>query len=147
MLRRLKADESGLTLIEIMIVIVILGLLATVIAPNVLPQRDKAKVAKAQHDIAVLETALQLYSLNVGDYPTTEQGLQALWEPPNPIPENWEKAVEKPLFKDSWGNNYVYLYPGNHQGYDYDLYSLGKDGKEGGDSFDADITNWIEETE
>jgi len=147
MLKRLQADESGMTLIEIMIVIVILGLLASVIAPRVLTAPNKARVAKGKQEIAALETALQLYSLNVGDYPSTEQGLPALWTAPNPEPANWEQTLDKPTFKDPWGNDYVYLYPGNHEGYDYDLYSLGKDGKESGDDFDADITNWIEETE
>ena len=148
MLKRLRADESGMTLIEITIVIVILGLLASFIAPRVLNAPDKAKVAKAKQELAALENALQMYSIAVGDYPTTEQGLSALWKIPNPPPENWDGPyVTKPNFKDPWGRDYVYVSPGTHEGYDYDLYSLGKDGKEGGESFDADLTNWVEETE
>lgn len=149
MLKRLKSDESGLTLIEITIVIVILGLLASFIAPKVMTAPDKAKIAKAKQEIAALENALQTYAIDVGDYPTAEQNLQALWRVPNPEPENWGGPyITKPAFKDPWGNDYVYVYPGAHEGYDYDLYSLGKDKKEGGDPpFNADITSWIEETE
>ncbi|MDE0186006.1 MAG: type II secretion system major pseudopilin GspG [Candidatus Poribacteria bacterium] len=148
MLKQLKAGESGVTLIELLIVIVILGLLAGVIALNVMPQIDNAKVATSRQDIERLKMALNLYSLQVGDYPTTEQGLEALWNPPNPVPANWNGPyVEKPKFEDSWGNEYIYQYPGNHAGYNYDLYSLGKDGKQGGDGYNADITNWIEETQ
>ena len=147
MLKRLKLDESGLTLIEITIVIVILGLLASFIAPRVLNAPDKAKVAKAKMEISALETALGGYAIDVGDYPTVEQNLQALWQIPNPEPENWSGPyINKPIFTDPWGNSYMYVYPGTRAGYDYDLYSLGKDGQEGGADFNADITNWIEET-
>ena len=146
MFKRLKSDESGLTLIEITIVIVILGLLASFIAPRVLNAPDKAKVAKAKMEISALETALGGYAIDVGDYPTVEQNLRALWEVPNPEPENWNGPyINKPIFTDPWGNSYVYVYPGTRIGYDYDLYSFGKDGREGGTDFSADITNWIQE--
>ena len=146
MLKQLKSDQSGLTLIEITIVIVILGLLASFIAPRVLNAPDKAKVAKAKLEISALETALGGYAIDIGDYPTVEQNLQALWQVPNPEPENWSGPyINKPIFRDPWGNNYVYVYPGSRAGYDYDLYSLGKDGKEGGTDFNTDITNWIQE--
>ena len=146
MFERLKSDESGLTLIEITIVIVILGLLASFIAPRVLNAPDKAKVAKAKMEISALETALGGYAIDVGDYPTVEQNLRALWEVPNPEPENWSGPyINKPIFTDPWGNSYVYVYPGTRIGYDYDLYSFGKDGREGGTDFSADITNWIQE--
>ncbi len=146
MFKRLKSDESGLTLIEITIVIVILGLLASFIAPRVLNAPDKAKVAKAKMEISALETALGGYAIDVGDYPTVEQNLRALWEVPNPEPENWSGPyINKPIFTDPWGNSYVYVYPGTRIGYDYDLYSFGKDGREGGTDFSADITNWIQE--
>ena len=146
MFKRLKSDESGLTLIEITIVIVILGLLASFIAPRVLNAPDKAKVAKAKMEISALETALGGYAIDVGDYPTVEQNLRALWEVPNPEPENWSGPyINKPIFTDPWGNSYVYVYPGTRIGYDYDLYSFGKDGREGGTNFSADITNWIQE--
>ena len=148
MLKQLKADESGMTLIEITIVIVILGLLASFIAPRVLNAPDKARVAKAKQELAALENALHMYSIGIGDFPTSEQGLKALWKAPDPQPENWEGPyITKPTFKDPWGRDYVYVYPSNHEGYDFDLSSLGKDGKEGGESFDEDITSWVEETE
>ncbi len=148
MLKRLKSDEAGLTLIEITIVIVILGLLASFIAPRVLNAPDKAKVAKAKLEIGALENALEMYAIEVGDYPTVEQNLRALWEAPNPEPENWNGPyLRKQSFTDPWGNNYVYAYPGIHAGYDYDLYSFGKDGKEGGQGFNADITSWIQEVD
>ena len=146
MLKRLKSDESGLTLIEITIVIVILGLLASFIAPRVLNAPDKAKVAKAKLEISSLETALGGYAIDVGDYPTVEQNLQALWQVPNPEPENWSGPyINKPIFTDPWGNSYIYVYPGTRVGYDYDLYSFGKDGKEGGTDFNTDVTSWIQE--
>lgn len=149
MFRCLTKDESGMTLIEITIVIIILGLLGSFIAPRILTAPDKARVSKAKQEIAALETALQGYSISVGDYPTTEQGLEALWTAPNPTPENWDGPyITKPNFRDPWGEAYVYMYPGNHQGYDFDLFSMGKDKKAGGDSpFNSDITSWIEETE
>ena len=148
MLKRLKSDESGLTLIEITIVIVILGLLASFIAPRVLNAPDKAKVAKAKLEIGALETALGGYAIDIGDYPTVEQNLQALWQVPNPEPENWSGPyINKPIFTDPWGNNYIYVYPGTRAGYDYDLSSLGKDGKEGGTDFNTDVTSWIQETD
>ena len=143
MLSQLRADQSGLTLIELTIVIVILGILATFIAPRVMDAPHKARVAKAQIEIGNLKTALDLYAVQIGDYPTTEQGLEALWRAPSPIPQNWTGPyIQSQTFVDPWNNPYVYRSPGTHEGYDYDLYSLGKDGKVGGVNYDADITNW-----
>lgn len=148
MLSQLRADQSGLTLIELTIVIVILGILATFIAPRVMDAPQKARVSKAQLEIGSLQTALELYAIEIGDYPTTEQGLQALWTAPSPSPQNWAGPYLKTeTFVDPWNNPYVYRNPGTHPGYDYDLYSLGKDGKVGGVSYDADITNWEALTE
>lgn len=139
----LLADESGLTLIELTIVIVILGILAAVIAPRVLNTPDRARVSKAKLEIGGIKTALDLYAIDVGNYPTNEQGLDALWRAPSPTPPNWEGPyIGTQNFIDPWNNAYVYRYPGSRPGYDYELYSLGKDGKIGGESFDADITNW-----
>lgn len=147
MFTQLKSDESGLTLIELTIVIVILGILAAVIAPRVMNWPQKANVSKAQTEISGLKTALEMYAISVGDYPTTEQGLTALWRAPSPAPPNWDGPyIDSPTFEDPWGNPYVYRQPGTHQGYQYDLYSMGKDGKVGGTELDADITNWVEET-
>ena len=147
MFMQLKSDESGLTLIELTIVIVILGILAAFIAPRVMDWPQKANVSKAKTEIGSLKTALEMYTIDIGNYPTTEQGLNALWSAPSPAPPNWSGPyIGSPSFEDPWGNPYVYRQPGTHTGYDYDLYSMGKDGKVGGTGLDADITNWVEET-
>lgn len=147
MFTQLKSDESGLTLIELTIVIVILGILAAFIAPRVMNWPQKANVSKAQTEISGLKTALEMYAIAVGDYPTTEQGLTALWRAPSPAPPNWDGPyIDSPTFEDPWGNPYVYRQPVTRTGYDYELYSMGKDGKVGGTELDADITNWVEET-
>lgn len=147
MFKQMRTDESGLTLIELTIVIVILGILAAFIAPRIINAPQKANVSKASLEIGNLKTALQLYATEVGEYPTTEQGLEALWRAPSPAPPNWQGPyLEQQLTSDPWGNSYVYRNPGSHYGYDYDLLSYGKDGKEGGIGFDADITNWIQES-
>ena len=147
MFTQLKSDESGLTLIELTIVIVILGILAAFIAPRVMNWPQKANVSKAQTEISGLKTALEMYAISVGDYPTTEQGLSALWRAPSPAPPNWDGPyIDSPTFEDPWGNPYVYRQPVTRLGYDYELYSMGKDGKVGGTELDADITNWVEET-
>ena len=147
MFYELKKDESGLTLIELTIVIVILGILAAFIAPRVINAPQQAKVAKAQTEINSIKTALEQYAITTGEYPTTEQGLSALWRVPSPAPMNWAGPyVDSPNFMDPWDNPYVYRQPSTHYGYDYDLYSMGKDGKVGGTDLDADITNWVDET-
>lgn len=143
----LKSDQSGLTLIELTIVIVILGILAAFIGPRIFDTPQKAKVAKAQTELNGIKTALEQYAITTGEYPTTEQGLNALWRVPSPAPANWDGPyVGGPNFVDPWNNPYVYRQPSTHYGYDYDLYSMGRDGKVGGTEFDADITNWVDET-
>lgn len=147
MFKQLKSDESGLTLIELTIVIVILGILAAFIAPRVMDWPQKANVSKAKTEISSLKTALEMYTIDIGDYPTTEQGLSALWLAPSPAPPNWSGPyIGTPSFEDPWGNAYVYRQPVSRPGYDYELYSMGKDGKVGGTGLDADITSWIEES-
>lgn len=147
MFAALKSDQSGLTLIELTIVIVILGILAAFIAPRVINAPQQAKVAKAQTEINGIKTALEQYAIATGEYPTTEQGLSALWRSPSPTPPNWDGPyIDSPNFIDPWNSPYVYRQPSTHYGYDYDLYSTGKDGKVGGTELDADITNWVDET-
>lgn len=147
MFKQLKKDESGLTLIELTIVIVILGILAAFIAPRIINAPQKANVSKAKIEISNLSTALQLYATEVGQFPSSEQGLDALWRAPNPAPPNWGGPyIQQPITNDPWGNPYVYLNPSNHTGYDFDLMSYGRDGKLGGIDFDADITSWIDES-
>lgn len=138
-------NNSGFTLIELMVVVVILGILATVVLPKIMGRPDEAKQVKAKVDISALETALKLYKLDMGDYPTTEQGLEALVKPPEnqQDQENWEKGgyIEKgKVPKDPWGGEYIYLSPGME--HEYDIISYGADGVPGGSGKNRDILNW-----
>lgn len=137
--------ETGFTLIELMVVIVILGLLAGLILPRFIGQSDTAKRQAAKTQMALLESALKMYKLDNGSYPTTEQGLKALVEPPasGNLPKNWRKGgyLEKgKVPKDPWKNEFIYVYPGSHG--DFDITSLGADGEPGGEDFDKDINSW-----
>jgi general secretion pathway protein G len=137
---------SAFTLIELMVVIVILGILAAFVVPRLTKRPEDARVTKAKLEVSNLEQALELYYLDNGMYPSTEQGLAALIEKPQTgdIPQGWKEGgylAKGRLANDPWGNPYVYVAPGIHNA-DFDLYSLGKDGQEGGEGYDADITNW-----
>ncbi|MFT6551940.1 MAG: general secretion pathway protein G [Zhongshania marina] len=137
--------QSGFSLLEIMVVIVIMGLLVAVVAPNVLQNQDRAMVEKARADISVLEQALDMYKLDNHVYPTTDQGLQALVKRPDtgPTPKNYRSnGYIKRLPEDPWGNPYVFIQPGEHGA--FDLYSTGADGEEGGEELASDIVNWQE---
>jgi general secretion pathway protein G len=135
--------SRGFTLIEIMVVVIIIGLLAAVIVPQVISKVDEARVAKAKQDIQALETALTMFRLDNSKYPTTEQGLQALvQQPTDPSIRHWRPGgYLQHVSKDPWGNEYQYTSPGQHS-HDYDLFSLGADGQPGGEGNDADIGNW-----
>ena len=140
-----KRSDRGFTLIEILIVIVILGILVWQIAPRIMGKPEEARRVKAQMDIATLETALKLYKLDNGRYPSSEQGLQALVEAPTVgvLPRKWREGgyLEKAKVpNDPWGSEYVYLSPGLHG--DFDLMSYGSDGQPGGEGDDEDINNW-----
>jgi general secretion pathway protein G len=137
---------EAFTLLELMVVVVILGILAAFIVPRISKRPEDARVTKARIEISNLEQALELYYLDTGVYPSSDQGLRALIEMPDTgdVSENWKAGgylAKSKLPKDPWGNEYVYMSPGVHNE-DYDLYSLGKDGIEGGEGYDADITNW-----
>ena len=139
------SKQAGFTLIELMVVIIILGVLAGLIIPRVMGRPDEARQAKAKIQIESIESALKLYKLDNGGYPTTEQGLKALVEAPTAgnLPKNWRQGgyLEKgKVPKDPWKNEFVYICPGIHG--DFDLSSLGADGEPGGEGFDADINNW-----
>ena len=139
----LRRNQSGFTLIEIMVVVVILGILAALVVPQVMNRPDQAKVTVAKGDIKAIGAALDMYKLDNFAYPSTQQGLEALVSRPsgNPPAKNWSKdGYLKKLPIDPWGNTYQYLSPGSKG--TYDLYSLGADGKEGGSDNDADIANW-----
>jgi len=138
-----RSSEAGFTLIEIMVVIVILAVLATLVAPKILGRTDDAKVTKAKVDIQSLNGALDMYRLDNGFYPGTDQGLEALVSQPSgePAPKKWRQGgyVNK-LPNDPWGNPYLYLSPGTHGS--VDIWSQGADGAPGGDGLDADIGSW-----
>ncbi|HEX8624595.1 MAG TPA: type II secretion system major pseudopilin GspG [Allosphingosinicella sp.] len=123
--------EAGFTLVELMVVIVIIGLLATVVVINVMPATDKAAITKAKADVGVLEQGVEMYRLNKLRYPSGSEGLQAV------VAERYVKRLPK----DPWGNPYVYAAPGR-DGRQFDIYSFGADGREGGEGEDADIGNW-----
>jgi general secretion pathway protein G len=140
--KRQRPRRNGFTLVELMVVIVIIGLLATIVALNVLPSGDTARVQKAKADIATIEQGLELYRLQIGTYPTTTQGLQALVSAPAGADAARYQAggYVKKLPKDPWGRDYLYASPGQHG--QADVWTLGADGKDGGQGIDADIGSW-----
>lgn len=139
-------NNAGFSLVEILVVLVIMGLLISIVAPTVLNQADEARVQKARADFKNIETALKMYRLDNYVYPTTEQGLEALVQPSSldPEPRNFRQGgylEELPV--DPWGRPYLYMHPGEHR--EVDIYTLGADGLSGGEDQNADIGNWKEE--
>jgi len=134
--------SAGFSILELLLVLVILGILAGIVATRFTGTTEKANIAAATTQLNNLKGALTRYEIAIGSFPTTQQGLAALSELPSGVDENkWERFIEEKVKNDPWGNPYVYRYPGEHNN-DYDLYCLGPDGKEGSDD---DITNWSEE--
>lgn len=138
-------NKKGFTLIEIMVVIVILALLAALVGPKLMGRTDDAKITDARVQVKNIETALKLYKLDNGSYPSTEQGLGALVAKPTVgvIPKSYKDEgylESKKVPKDPWGNDYLYVSPGEHG--DYDLFSYGADGAKGGEGKNVDITSW-----
>lgn len=135
--------QSGFTLIEVLIVVVILGILAGLIVPRIMDRPDQARVVAAKNDIQAIISALKLYRLDNGSYPSTQQGLDALVKRPETgdIPRNWKPGgyLER-LPKDPWGSDYQYLNPGVHS--EIDVFSFGADRKPGGENYDADVGSW-----
>ncbi len=143
--RNTAGNSNGFTLIELMVVIVILGILAGLIVPRIMDRPEQAKQLKARMLIESISTALKLYKLDNGAYPTTEQGLQALVEQPSSgnAPKKWRAGgyLEKgKVPKDPWGNDFIYLSPGIHG--EFDLIAYGADGASGGEDKNADINSW-----
>jgi general secretion pathway protein G len=139
----------GFTLIEILVVVLIIGLLTTVIATNLIGRAEQAKVQLAKTQIKTLSDQLELYRLDNGRYPTEGQGLEALVRAPSsdPAPRNYPPGgyVKADALMDPWGTSYQYQQPGQHNTHSFDLYSFGPDGMEGGDGESADIANWSED--
>ena len=137
---RQRLQQAGFTLIELMIVVVILGLLATIVVPRILDRPEQARRMKAKIDIRSIESALAFFKTDTGRFPTTSEGLEVLVSDPGIKGYNSDGYLDKvPL--DPWGNRYLYLYPGVHSR-DYDLESYGKDGEDGGTENNADIESW-----
>lgn len=137
------SPPSGFTLIEILVVVVILAILVGLVAPRIMERPDEARVVAAKNDVRAIETALKLYRLDNGTYPTTEQGLSALVEKPQTgnVPPNWKPGgyLDR-LPKDPWGHDYQYLSPGIHG--EIDVFTYGSDGAPGGDGINSDIGSW-----
>ena len=135
--------QSGFTLIEIMVVVVIIGILGALVVPNFLGQADETRITAARSDISSIGNALDLYRLHNHNYPSTDQGLEALVNKPSGYPEakNWQAdGYLKKVPNDPWGNPYQYISPGANGA--YDLLSLGADNREGGEGANADINSW-----
>ena len=133
--------QRGFSLIEIMVVVVILGILAALVVPKIISRPDEARVVKAKQDVMSIQSALDLYKLDNGFYPTTDQGIHALVQRPSngQMPSNWQSYL-KSVPKDPWGHDYIYLNPGEHD--DVDVFTYGADGQPGGTGTNADVGNW-----
>jgi general secretion pathway protein G len=140
--RNVNKDARGFTLIEVLVVITILTILAALIVPRIMDRPDQARVVAARNDVRAIEAALNLYRLDNGVYPTTEQGLSALVQKPasGNVPRNWTKPYLDRVPKDPWQNDYQYLSPGLHG--EIDVWSQGSDGQPGGEGYAADIGSW-----
>ncbi len=140
-----RSSAAGFSLLELMVVVVIMSILALVIMPRIIDRPDQARVARVKSDLAVLSGALKLYKLDNFRYPTTEQGLRALIDPPTtaPVPQNYaQNGYIDRLPVDPWGSEYQYLQPGVHD--EIDIFTLGADGVSGGSGMDSDIGSWSE---
>lgn len=139
---RRPVHAAGFTLLEIMVVVVILGILAAFVVPRFMDRPGEARQVRAKQDVQAISTALNLYRLDNFGYPTTDQGLQALVSAPSDVP-NWRQGgYLDAVPRDPWGREYVYLNPGQHG--EFDVYSLGADGRPGGEGENADVGNWTE---
>ena len=140
-----RALRAGFTLIELLVVIIVLGLLAGLVAPQILGRVSEARIKTAKTQIEMLGVALDNYRLDNGSYPTTDQGLEALVTKPtrSPLPLSWRGPyLRKGVPEDPWGRPYIYRSPGEHSRGAYDLSSLGRDGQSGGEDEDADSVSW-----
>ena len=137
MIRRLSRPR-GFTFLEIMLVVVIIGIMVAIVGPRLVGKTEKAKVAATKQQMSSIKTSLQMYEMQTGDFPTSDQGLEALVNKPSGVSEDvWEPVMDE-MPRDSWNQEFIYRYPGEH-GRDYDLISKGADGREGTED---DITNY-----
>jgi len=138
------AAPNGFSLIELIVVVAILGVLAAVVVPNLIDRPGKAKIERAKLDVTTIDGALEMYKLDNSNFPSTEQGLLALVEEPSGDPEapNWQVGgyVKGGMPTDPWGREYLYVNPGENSV--VDVYTLGRDGRAGGEGEDADLGNW-----
>ncbi|MDH3647578.1 MAG: type II secretion system major pseudopilin GspG [Gammaproteobacteria bacterium] len=138
---RKHKKQDGFTLIEVMVVVVILGILATLVVPTVIQNVSEARVNKAKSDIRTIESQLEMFRLHAFRYPTTDEGIEALVSAPGgDAADRWKGPYLPKLPKDPWSRPYLFISPGTHG--EMDLYSLGRDGQPGGDGEDVDIGNW-----
>jgi len=147
---KMRNRQTGFSLIEIMVVLVIIGLLVSVVAPNVLDRADDARIQKVEADFKAIETTLKIYRLDNYSYPTSEQGLEALIAKPtiDPIPTNWKKnGYLSSLPVDPWGRPYNYLSPAEYGNGEFDIFTLGADGVTGGENQNTDRGNWMNSVE
>jgi general secretion pathway protein G len=139
--RRVRRREAGVTLIEMLVVVTIIGLFVALVGPKLFQNVDRARVTQAKSQIEGFMTALVSYNQDTGTFPTSEQGLKALREKPGDVP-NWAGPyLAKDLPKDPWGHDYIYKFPGEHGG-DPEIICLGADGQPGGEGYNADIVSW-----
>lgn len=139
------ADDAGFTLIELLIVIAIIAILAGTVLPQFSGRREQARRSRATADIESLSTALDMFEADMGRYPTTEEGLAALFEAPSSSEDaaNWQGPyLKRKVTNDPWGRPYNYITPGEQNATSFDLWSYGRDGSEGGEGADADVVNW-----
>ena len=139
---KIKKNNKGFTLIEIMVVVIILGILTAIVAPNIIGRVGDAQITAAKQTIRSIEGALRMYRLDNFNYPNTEQGIEALSKKPiGQNARNWKGPYLDRIPEDPWGNKYLYMYPGLNG--EFDVYTYGRDGQPGGDGDDADIGNWM----
>jgi general secretion pathway protein G len=137
-----KKQRAGFTLVEIMVVVVILGILAATVIPQFISTTQDAKVGAAKADIKILESAIERFAINMDRFPTTDEGLAVLADPPSTDDKKWRGPYVKEIRPDPWKNAYQYRYPGTHGRNRFDIWSYGADGAEGGENEAADIGNW-----